>query len=110
MAYKTKSMAQKCNAKYRASEKGAAREKVARKNRTRRSKEIIDAAKSRPCADCGGAFPPCCMDFHHVNGDKKFSIGGNHYRTPTAIAAEIVKCVVICANCHRIRHDKTEGR
>ena len=27
---------------------------------------LLDQLRDRPCADCGGRFPPCAMDFDHV--------------------------------------------
>lgn len=66
----------------------------------------LDELKSVPCADCGGSFPSVCMDFHHLDeSTKKFSIGNSVGNlTWDSILAEAAKCVVICANCHRIRH------
>lgn len=60
------------------------------------------AEKDRPCADCGGRFPPECMDFDHVRGKKAFDIGKSNF-TLARLASEIKKCEVVCANCHRIR-------
>ena len=78
----------------------------------------LDALKDAPCVDCGGTFPPECMDFDHVRGPKLFNVG--HYvnggQSPTGptpasahgasldrLMAEIAKCDLVCANCHRIR-------
>jgi len=59
-----------------------------------------------PCADCGGIFPAVCMDFDHMR-DKTGEISqlvkaGGWPR----IQAEIDKCEIVCANCHRIRTQK----
>lgn len=69
------------------------------------SRELIAAAKARPCADCAGSFPPWCMDFDHIaeRGPKRFRLAAFASRKPETVAAEIAKCDVICANCHRIR-------
>lgn len=70
----------------------------------RRKYEIIAAAKDVPCADCGGRFPACAMDFDHRDpAEKSFGIGPRNHGF-AAIRAEIEKCDVVCANCHRIRH------
>jgi hypothetical protein len=45
-----------------------------RRERIRRNREIIEAAKSVPCMDCGGRFPPYVMDFDHVRGVKRGTI------------------------------------
>lgn len=59
--------------------------------------------KSSPCADCNGKFPPECMDFDHIRGEKKFAISASIYLSPERIANELAKCELVCANCHRIR-------
>jgi hypothetical protein len=45
------------------------------------------------------------MDFDHIaeRGPKLFSLSAMGSRKPETVAAEIAKCDVICANCHRIR-------
>lgn len=77
-------------------------------NRDRRYPELLEyvrAKKNVPCVDCGGIFPPICMDFDHVKGDKIIHISGAVARgwAIKRIQAEIDKCEVVCANCHRIR-------
>ena len=67
----------------------------------------LDSLKDVPCIDCGGRFPPECMDFDHVRGEKSFNVGHGADRSQIQLAAEIAKCEVVCANCHRIR---TAGR
>lgn len=73
---------------------------------------FIRQLKARPCADCGGTFDPVCMDFDHRPGEVKlFNIGstGRNSRgqsRPTnleKLRAEIAKCDIVCANCHRVR-------
>lgn len=65
----------------------------------------LDAIKNVPCLDCGRTFPPFCMDFDHVRGEKLYNVGCMAYSTAkrTLILAEIEKCDLVCANCHRIR-------
>jgi arginine/lysine/ornithine decarboxylase len=89
--------------KYNQSEKGRLANALKKKLRAKQAKEIIEAAKAVPCADCGGIFPRQVLDFHHVE-PKAFEIGRSWHRTINTLRAEIAKCVVICANCHRIRH------
>jgi hypothetical protein len=69
-----------------------------------RNKVIIQAAKEKPCVDCGKSYPSYVMDFDHVRGDKLFGIGGTcGHKTHAKLLAEIDKCDVVCANCHRER-------
>lgn len=56
----------------------------------------------RPCYDCGGMFPPECMDFDHLR-DKKFTIGQATCRPLEELRQEIDKCQLVCSNCHRVR-------
>ena len=82
-----------------------------KRHRLERKKKAIEYKGGR-CVDCvkqgrDGIFPPCAMDFHH-------SDPSNKKRTPSAlleqrhgweeIKIELDKCVLICSNCHRIRH------
>ena len=72
-----------------------------------RIRKIIEKAKARPCADCGGRFPTCVMDLDHVRGTKAFKVSEAvqaAYAYPLEkVYTEIAKCEVVCANCHRIR-------
>lgn len=48
-----------------------------------------------------------CLDFHHVDAaSKAFGIydGARRGRSLSSLDAEIAKCVVLCANCHRKAH------
>jgi hypothetical protein len=57
------------------------------------------------CADCSGTFHPAAMDFHHLDESAKENnvaalLAGGWER----VVAELEKCVLLCANCHRTRH------
>lgn len=71
----------------------------------REAREFIARHKSVPCAECGRTFPPECMDFDHVRGEKvadvSLLVAWNF--SLRRLLAEIAKCEVVCANCHRIR-------
>lgn len=75
----------------------------ARRRKTLRA--IIQDAKARPCVDCGVQYPPYVMDFDHRDpSGKSASVGEMVGRTSLArMVAEIAKCDVVCANCHRVR-------
>lgn len=76
------------------------------------TKVMVVAAKSRPCADCGVRYPPYVMDLDHVRGKKVRNVGLiKTYATTAVLRAEIAKCEVVCANCHRIRsHNRRETK
>jgi hypothetical protein len=62
---------------------------------------IKDYLKANPCVDCGEA-DPVILEFDHVR-DKDFNISDATrlgYGMPK-LKAEIAKCEVRCANCHR---------
>lgn len=66
--------------------------------------KFIREAKTKPCTDCKGVFPPICMDFDHLpEHDKKFNISQSNSYDEADIRSEIEKCEVVCSNCHRIR-------
>jgi hypothetical protein len=72
------------------------------RRREDRTNWLLGYFKMHPCVDCGET-DPLVLDFDHLR-DKEFSIGevlqdGRW----SAILAEIKKCEVVCANCHRRR-------
>lgn len=71
--------------------------------RRARLRQLVNEAKSRPCADCGLSYPFYVMDFDHREV-KDFAISQAwRARSWAAVMAEIEKCDVVCANCHRER-------
>jgi len=57
------------------------------------------------CADCGGVFPPSVYDFHHLDKNEKEGNPSKFLQKGLEHAKkELSKCVLLCANCHRIRH------
>lgn len=75
------------------------------KNQTRK-RDIIQAIKlERGCADCGYRENAVALEFDHRPGEvKSLSIGRAISQAGLdRLLAEIEKCDVVCANCHRIR-------
>ena len=68
-------------------------------------KEWVRAYKaSHPCK-CGES-DPVCLDFHHRIGVKEINIS-HAVRSQWSIKrlqAEMAKCEILCANCHRKEH------
>lgn len=61
------------------------------------------------CHKCGEKFHPATMDFHHRNGeDKEFNWYKLRLRKWDSIIAELDKCDLLCANCHRLEHVRDE--
>lgn len=70
-------------------------------------RDIINEAKARPCVDCGHQYPPVAMDLHHRDpATKRFGPTLGVIYSETAVRAEIAKCDVLCAVCHRLRHNQ----
>lgn len=72
--------------------------------KTRAQQFLRELKEASPCTDCGVQYPYYVMDFDHLR-DKKYQVAlmpGMGYDIPT-IKAEIEKCELVCANCHRVR-------
>lgn len=67
-----------------------------------RRRAIVADAKVGGCVDCG-IKDVRVLDFDHVRGVKLFTIGNKNSLSEKRLRAEIAKCEVVCANCHRIR-------
>jgi hypothetical protein len=82
-----------------------------KKRRKARIREFVNSHKTGPCSRCGGLFPAICLDFHHRDpAQKKFELTRASSHSRADIIAEIAKCDVICANCHRLEHETPLGR
>jgi hypothetical protein len=70
----------------------------------RRKKQAVEYLGGR-CADCKGVYPYFVYDFHHLDAtEKELQFTSLRRRAWPAIQAELDKCILLCANCHRIRH------
>lgn len=61
------------------------------------------------CQRCGFAAHGAALDWHHPDGDKERRLSVRTYFTALG-AAERAKCVLLCANCHRIEHADEDGK
>lgn len=67
-------------------------------------REFVREMKNRPCADCGILYPYYVMDFDHREDEtKKYLLSEPARMTINTMKAEIAKCDLVCANCHRER-------
>jgi hypothetical protein len=75
------------------------------RSREERMRAWLAALKGQFRCRCGEDRLPC-LDFHHIGGEK----GINRAYAVTRgwgkrrVLAEIAKCEVLCANCHRYLH------
>lgn len=81
--------------------KGLSRQK---RNQMRKQSIVAKRKMESGCVNCGYNKHPSALDFHHTNENKDDSISSLSGRGESIekIENEIEKCVVLCANCHRI--------
>lgn len=75
-----------------------------------KKRKFINQIKDVPCADCGMKYPFYVMDFDHKNAKnkvKEIAYMMTRNWSLDKIKAEVVKCEIVCANCHRIRTYKS---
>lgn len=74
------------------------------------NKELMDQfyswKKTLCCVSCGETHAGC-LQFHHIDPTQKdFAVGTGSYATGRrGMIKEILKCVVVCGNCHVKIHD-----
>jgi NAD-dependent dihydropyrimidine dehydrogenase PreA subunit len=58
------------------------------------------------CSRCLNSYPRIVYDFHHKNPETKDFILSEHWGdSREKIWAELDKCILLCANCHRLEHE-----
>ena len=68
-------------------------------------KRLAVEHKGGSCEDCGGVYPLCVYDFHHVDPKTKdYDPSQAAAISVETMFKELDKCVLLCSNCHRIRH------
>lgn len=78
--------------------------------RQKEKQQIVNAYKlGIGCSKCGYNKEACALDFHHlIPSEKNKAISrmiDDSYKLDS-IFNEIKKCIILCANCHRIEHFK----
>jgi len=66
------------------------------------------AYKGGKCSHCQEVYPPSVFEFHHIEPSQKdFAISkGGHCRSIESVKVELDKCIMLCANCHRLEHER----
>lgn len=63
------------------------------------------------CLKCGWSGNQAALQFHHLNSkEKDFNIGNVANKSWDSIKAEMEKCILLCANCHLIRHSTKDSK
>ena len=82
-----------------------------RKRAVKRNRKYVENYKLDSPCPCG-VTEPCCLSFHHENGDKTGNISDmvNRGYGITRMQKEIDKCIVLCLNCHAKLHNKEKKK
>ena len=74
------------------------------RDKCRNTKQQIINHYGNKCLDCKTSYPAACYDVHHLDpSTKEFNVSNNRI-FDEKLKEELTKCVLLCANCHRIRH------
>jgi hypothetical protein len=80
-----------------------------RREVARRNKALAIEYKGSSCNDCLQVVHQAAFEFHHIDPTNKqgepthFLLDGVNGLSDKA-KQELDKCVLLCANCHRVRH------
>lgn len=56
------------------------------------------------CSECGFSGHISALEFHHPDNNKSFTIAKHQNKAWDTVVKELLKCKLICSNCHRIEH------
>jgi hypothetical protein len=78
--------------------------------KTRNAQHLWDYLLTHPCVDCG-EVDPVVLEFDHVRGEKVAALSDMAKRqfSLAKLDAEIAKCEVRCANCHKRKTAREQG-
>jgi 5-methylcytosine-specific restriction endonuclease McrA len=88
------------------------------KRKSKRKREIYDQIKKecdqykleRGCAHCGYKEHAVALDFHHINPEEKTievsRVWKTGWKQQEKLKKEIEKCIILCANCHRVEEER----
>lgn len=92
-------------------EKLYAKDKLKTHERRKRQKKQAVEYLGGECKSCGLKTDKYCVyDFHHVDPSLKTADPGSllHYSWKR-LQQELDNCILLCANCHRLEHEKEEN-
>lgn len=80
------------------------RQKTANERNHSRKAKAVEVFGNK-CHDCKQTYPQCVYQFHHLDPTQKdvnpsYAMAGSE----ETMWKELQKCVMLCANCHMIRH------
>ena len=81
-----------------------------RKKRLENKLKAIDILGGK-CSECGESFDHWVYDFHHTDPTEKVCDPGSLLHLSwDSVYEEVRKCILVCANCHRTIHYKTNKK
>ena len=82
--------------------------RVEYRNKRKLAKEKAVQYMGSKCHHCGWCFEVLdVFEFHHKDpSEKDFNIGQFITCSWDKVKKELDKCLMLCANCHRIEHDR----
>lgn len=81
----------------------AGRHRSQARKHARRRAWLNEWKLSSGCVDCGYDEHPEALQFDHVRGEKFADVPYMLSYSLDKLWAEIMKCEVVCANCHAVR-------
>lgn len=73
-------------------------------SRVEKFRAFMRDVKDAPCLDCGVKYHFSAMEFDHLpEHPKRFELSEGYRYSIRTLEAEIAKCELVCANCHRYR-------
>ena len=84
---------------------------IKQKQREDKRKRKLDAIwyLGGKCQVCGCLFHPACFEFHHKDPATKDRDPSKMLSlSKERLYVELDKCMLLCANCHRLEHHKYE--
>jgi hypothetical protein len=78
--------------------------------RTKIIKDTIVEYLGGKCISCGNVYPSECYDLHHKDpSTKDYTIGSiMQIISIDKLCNEVLKCELLCSNCHRINHHSND--
>jgi hypothetical protein len=77
------------------------------KKRGRQRKQMAVEYLGNKCAHCHKQWPLAVYEFHHVDTTQKdYDPAQALQHSWENFKKELDKCILLCANCHRIEHNR----
>ena len=80
-----------------------------KKERIKIIKDVCIEHFGGSCCICKGSFHRRVYDFHHLSGKDNNPSFAMANLSVEKIANEISKCIMVCANCHRLIHAEADN-